>query len=365
MTRSPQTPEHHHFHAPTRVSTQSRHLIKLHSLRDKLGLTPEAPLDHQALIHDEDGKELWWPHIRYLLREPFAEFWGTFVMILFGDGVVAQVVLTAGDKGAPGGDGFGNYQSISWCWGIGVMLGIYVAGDSGGFLNPAITFSSCLYRGLPWKRFPIYFVAQFLGGMLGSAVVYANYYGAIDNYEGKGIRTVPPAPTATAGIFCTYPAAFLTKGQQFVSEFITSSILMFCIMALKDDFNVGAMGKNTGSTALFPLALFFLIFGLGAAFGEQTGYAINLARDLAPRLMSYIVGYGPEVWSAGDYYFWVPCVASFVGCVFGGGLYDLFIYAGPESPFNKPAFGLKAVAGKFKRSEGRKKWGDTERQMVA
>ena len=79
------------------------------------------------------------------------------------------------------------------------MLGIYVAGDSGGFLNPAITFTNCLYRGLPWKRFPIYLIAQFLGGMLGSAVVYANYYGAIDNFEGKGIRTAPPAPTVSGG----------------------------------------------------------------------------------------------------------------------------------------------------------------------
>ena len=113
---TPSTVQHGHnlFHTPQRMSTQSRHLTKLQSLRDRLGLTPEAPLDDQALVHDEDGKELWWPHIRYLLREPFAEFWGTFVMILFGDGVVAQVLLTTGSKTAPGGDGFGNYQSISW-----------------------------------------------------------------------------------------------------------------------------------------------------------------------------------------------------------------------------------------------------------
>ena len=77
---TPSTVQHGHnlFHTPQRMSTQSRHLTKLQSLRDRLGLTPEAPLDDQALVHDEDGKELWWPHIRYLLREPFAEFWGTF-----------------------------------------------------------------------------------------------------------------------------------------------------------------------------------------------------------------------------------------------------------------------------------------------
>ena len=105
------------------------------------------------------------------------------------------------------------------------------------------------------------------------------------------------------GVFCTYPQAFLTKTSQFFSEFITATILMFVIFALKDESNRGAMGK-TGAGPFFPLALFFLIFGLGACFGFETGYAINLARDFGPRLMSYAVGYGHEVWSAGDYYFW-------------------------------------------------------------
>ena len=79
------------------------------------------------------------------------------------------------------------------------MLGIYVAGDSGGFLNPAITFCFCFYRNLPWRRFPIYMFAQVLGAFLGSGVVYANYFAAIDNLEGQGRRTVPPSDTATAG----------------------------------------------------------------------------------------------------------------------------------------------------------------------
>lgn len=95
----------------------------------------------------------------------------------------------------------------------------------------------------------------------------------------------------------------MTKTSQFFSEFITATILMFVIFALKDESNRGAMGK-TGAGPFFPLALFFLLFGLGACFGFETGYAINLARDFGPRLMSYAVGYGPEVWSAGGYYFW-------------------------------------------------------------
>lgn len=114
------------------------------------------------------------------------------------------------------------------------MLGIYVAGDSGAYLNPAITFCNCLYRSLPWRRFPIYFVAQILGGFVGSGIVYANYISAIDYVEGHKVRTVPPAPNATAAIFCTYPQSFLTKTSQFFSEVIASTLLMFVIFALKD-----------------------------------------------------------------------------------------------------------------------------------
>ena len=161
-------------------------------------------------------------------------------MVMFGDGSVAQVLLSTGQTTAPGGMGFGSYQSISWGWGLGVMLGIYVAGDSGAYLNPAITFSNCLYRQLPWRRFPMYFLAQFLGGFVGSGIVYANYISGIDWFEGgHGIRTVPPGKHATAGIFCTYPQPFVTKASQFFSEFIASTVLMFVIFALKDPSNNG------------------------------------------------------------------------------------------------------------------------------
>ena len=118
------------------------------------------------------------------------------------------------------------------------MLGLYVAGDSGAYLNPAITFCNCLYRQLPWRRFPVYLIAQLLGGFVGSGIVYANYISAIDWFEG-GQRTVPPAKKATAGIFCTYPQPFVTKASQFFSEFIASALLMFVIFALKDPSNNG------------------------------------------------------------------------------------------------------------------------------
>lgn len=204
----------------------------------------------------------------------------------------------------------------------------------------------------------------------------ANYKSAITQFEGgPDIRTVPGfSENATAGIFCTYPAEFMTRTGMFFSEFIASTILMFCIYSLQDNGNLGA-GNLT------PLGLFFVIFGIGACFGWETGYAINLARDfgmpsqfplpfpffayinpfpwfsqhemraattnlfrIGPRLMSYALGYGHEVWSAGGYYFWIPMVAPFLGCLFGGWLYDVFIFTG-DSPINTPWWGFKRMFG--------------------
>lgn len=210
-------------------------------------------------------------------------------------------------------------------------------------------------------------LAQTLGAMCASAVVYGNYKSAIDTFEGgPDIRTVPGySDHASAGIFCTYPAPFMTRTGMFFSEVVSSTILMFMIYALKDEGNIGA-------GPLIPLCLFFLIFGIGACFGWETGYAINFARDFGPRLVSYMLGYGMNVWRAGGYYFWIPMVApvrlpslypsllwmltmhaQFIGCTLGGWLYDMFLYTG-ESPINTDVAGL-ARLGKLNR----KTWSNT------
>ena len=218
------------------------------------------------------------------------------------------------------------------------MLGVYTSGISGAHINPAVTFANCIFRKFPydapeylhvsnadnsirWWELPIYAFAQTFGAFLAGGVVYANYKSAVDYYEGgPNIRTVPGySDHASAGIFCTYPQPFMTRTGMFFSEFVASTLLMFLIYVLKDDANLGAGN-------LVPLGLFFIIFGIGACFGWETGYAINLARDFGPRLMSYFLGYGMytdnkplesfetwanivtlghEVWAAGGYYFWV------------------------------------------------------------
>ena len=170
------------------------------------------------------------------------------------------------------------------------MLGVYTSGISGAHINPAVTFANCVFRKFPWKMFLPYAFAQVLGAMCASGIVYANYRSAIDVYEGgANIRTVPGySDHPTAGIFCTYPQPFMTRTGMFFDEFIGSTLLMFLIYVLKDDANLGA-------GPLTPLGLFFIIFGIGACWGWETGYAINMARDFGPRLMSYFLGYGHEV----------------------------------------------------------------------
>ncbi|KAN0096895.1 aquaglyceroporin like protein [Hyaloscypha variabilis] len=300
--------------------------------RNTIGQLPYAEhgalVDHVVPQNDlvQAQPDLLWNKIRRQFREALSEFFGTFILVLFGNGVNAQVVLSGGTKG--------DWQSICWGWGIGVMLGVYTGGISGAHLNPAVTLSNCLYRKFPWRKFPIYLVAQTIGALCASAVVYANYKSAIDVFEGgPHIRTVPGySDTATAGIFSTYPAKYLTTTGQFFDELIGSAVLMFMIYALKDEGNIGA-GNLT------PLGLFFVVFGIGTSFGSQTNFAINSARDFGPRLMTYMLGYGPQVWTSGNYYFWVPVVAPLLGCALGGWLYDMFLFTG-DSPINTEFAGL-------------------------
>ncbi|PLN77216.1 aquaporin-like protein [Aspergillus taichungensis] len=291
------------------------------------------------------------------------------ILVLFGDGAIAQVTLSGGSRG--------NYQSISWAWGLGILLGTYTSTRSGSHLNPAITFTNCLLRPSthPWSILPVYTLAQTLGAIIAATLIYANYHSAIDVHEGRlHGRSVPitsfssamigsnamAMSNATAGIFSTYPAPFMTRSDAFFSESLASAILMFLVFVSKDvaypppppppSHSPSLHSTDPATTnhiphtnpkeetgrgdLILPLGLFFTVFGIGASFGWETGYAMNLARDFGPRLVSCMVGYGREVWTAGGYYFWIPMVAPFVGCIIGGSTYDLFLYAGTESPLS-------------------------------
>jgi MIP family channel proteins len=248
--------------------------------------------------------------LRGIWRESAAELLGTFVLIVFGTGVVAEVVLSRRDLGTP--------LTIHLAWGLAVTMGVYVAaGVSGAHLNPAVTLTFAALRGFPWRKLPAYVVAQMIGAFCGAAVTFLTYREAFTAFDG-GVRQVS-GPLATAGIFATYPQPFLSVFPGgFVDQVVGTALLMLCIFAFADRRNAG---PATGGPALVGA----LVAVIGMAFGFNAGYAINPARDLGPRLFTFLAGWGSDVFRAGGGWWWVPIVAPCLGGVLGGVVYDLFV----------------------------------------
>ncbi len=158
-------------------------------------------------------------------REALAEFLGTFVLIAFGAGVVAQNVLSRGANGS--------YLAINIGWGIAVTLGCYVAGGvSGAHLNPAVTLAVAVHRGFPWRKVPAYVAGQLAGAFTGAAVAFFTYREAFDAFDG-GVRQVG-GPQGTAGIFATYPQPFLSLAGGFVDQVVGTALLLAVVFALGD-----------------------------------------------------------------------------------------------------------------------------------
>ena len=244
------------------------------------------------------------------MREAAAEFLGTFVLIAFGAGVVAQTVLSK--------DVNGSYLAINIGWGLGVTFGIYTAaGVSGAHLNPAVTLALAVHRGFPWSKVLPYALAQTAGAFAGSALVFATYREAWSAFDG-GTRMVEGA-TATAGVFATYPQPYLSIAGGFVDQVVGTLLLMAGVLAVTDQKNAAPPGY------LVAPVVGLLVVAIGVAFGFNAGYAINPARDLGPRLFTAGAGWGPGVFTAGGGWWWVPVAAPCVGAVLGAWLYDVFI----------------------------------------
>ncbi|SJX62038.1 related to channel protein [Sporisorium reilianum f. sp. reilianum] len=298
----------------------------------------ERGYSEEQEISDDDEYEFpnKWAAIRYKLREPFAEFLGCFMLMVFGNGINCQVVVSKlYDPSAAKGD----YLSISFGWGVGVAMGVWVAGGiSGGMINPAVTIALAIFRKFPWKKVPVYIVAQILGCLMGSLCIYGLYV--------NPIRVVDPNQTeVTASLFTTYPAEFLrqpsTRMSAFYNEFFASTILLIVILAIGDSSN------TPPPDGLAPLVLLWLIWSLGACLGWQTAYAVNPARDLGPRLMLYIVGYSPDIlWTFNAWYWlWTPVLATISGAIMGCIVYDTLCYTGGDSPINRKAKNHAAALG--------------------
>jgi len=246
---------------------------------------------------------------RTLIGELSAEFAGTMILILFGVGVVAQVVT---------GDGaLGDHDSIAWAWGLGVMLGVYTAARiSGAHLNPAVTLALAVFRGFEWRKVMPFALAQTAGAFVAALLVRWAYSEAIAGVD-------PGHTIATQGIFSTLPgngALDISLSSALLDQVIGTAVLLFLVMAITD-------ARNNAPTAWFaPVAVGLVVVAIGMAWGTNAGYAINPARDFGPRLASFITGYG-TAWEApgGSLYFWVPIIGPLVGGLLGAAAYQLLI----------------------------------------
>ena len=242
-----------------------------------------------------------------LKQELLAEFLGTFTLVVFGVASVAQVVLSEGKTGG--------FLSINLGWGLAVAMGVYVAGGvTGAHLNPAVTLALAVRRGFAWSKIFPYWIAQILGGFTGSVVVFIAYRDAFNAFDG-GTRIIL-GEKATAGIFATYPQPFLSTLGGVIDQTVGTALLVLVILALIDS-------RNTAPSAnMAPLVIGLLVVLIGMTFGFNSGYAVNPARDLGPRLFTLVGGWGTEVFSVANHWFWVPIAGPLLGGVLGAVTYD-------------------------------------------
>lgn len=256
-----------------------------------------------------------------VVGEMIAEFFGTMILILFGVGVVAQVV-TAAPEGS-----LGDHDSISWSWGIGVTLGIYVAARlSGAHLNPAVTIALATFNGFSWRKVAPFIAAQTAGAFVAAIIVRFTY--------SERISAIDPDHTIlTQGIYSTLPGNGTPGFGQttaFFDQIVGTAILVFVIFALTNAIN------NPPLANMGPFIIGLLVVGIGMAWGSNAGYAINPARDFGPRLASWITGYGDAMLDQnGNFYAWLPIVAPIIGGLIGAALFK-FLIAG-YLPFDEDA----------------------------
>lgn len=290
--------------------------------------SPSSPIHLSGLQREPNT----WAKLRYLYREELAEFFGTFLILIFGAGVECQVNLHYHASATREIAAFGSYFEGRLAWAAGVAMAVWVAGGiSGGHCNPSVTIALALFRGFPKRKILPFVMAQTLGATLASLLVYANNFTAIDKFQGGGgVRTVK-GTGSTAGMFFTLPAAELSYSSAFYSEFFATGILLFMVFALADTANLKP------PKGVQPFAMFIVLLGIGSSLGYNTGYAINGARDTGPRIALWLVGYGSEVWTHDRWYWlWNPWSSSILGGIAGAATYDAFLYTGLDSPVNKP-----------------------------
>lgn len=276
--------------------------------------------------------------------ELVAECVGTFVLICFGDGVVAMAVaaLNQSGRGSQIFAASGDWLIIGWGWGLAVAFAVYVAGGvSGAHINPAVTLAFAVRRDFPWRKVPGYVAAQVLGAFLGALLVYIVYKAAIDSFErANHITRGDSNSVPTFSIFATFPAPyFKTWIGPFIDQVVGTAFLVAFVFAVVDAINQPVRAN------LAPVVIGLAVVAIGLSFGANAGYAINPARDFGPRLLALFAGWG-KVALPGDYgnlstYFWIPIVGPLLGGVIGASVYDFAIHHVLVARGETPAAGVE------------------------
>jgi len=246
------------------------------------------------------------------IRIFLAEFLGTAFLVCLGDGSVAQMVLSK--------KGNGDFFTVNVAFAFAIAFGVYISGSvSGGHINPAVTLVMCAAGNTRWILLPVYWAAQYLGGIFGAAIIFWVYHSAINIHDG-GALTVPGI-NGTAGIFATYPAGdFVSSWDGFVDQMVGTAILLLVVFTVTDKANLEM------PSYIAPVIIGFAVGLIGMSFGFNAGFALNPARDLGPRIFTSFAGYGSGVFSFRDYnWFWVPIIGPHVGAFVGYAFYKLFI----------------------------------------
>jgi glycerol uptake facilitator protein len=221
----------------------------------------------------------------------------------------------------------GDWLLITWGWAIAVTFGVYVAGGiTGAHLNPAVTLAFAVRGDFPWRKVPMYWVAQIVGAFVGAALVFLVYHDAISSYEAANKITRGAASSVTTfSIFATFPAPYFHGGWigPLIDQIVGTAFLLMFVAALTDRRNLAPLGNLT------PWLVGLAVAAIGMSYGANAGYAINPARDFGPRLFAAIAGWGdvalPGNGSGFSFYFWIPIIGPLVGGVLGILVYDFFI----------------------------------------
>jgi glycerol uptake facilitator protein len=254
---------------------------------------------------------------RTLSHQLWAEFVGTAILIIFGDGAVANVLY------APRlGQGGYNWDTIALGWGFAVVMAVYVAGGiTGAHINPAVTLAAITRRTLSVTRGVLYIAAQIVGAFAGALIVWLVYQGSFANDGFKNVFYTAPAAGYENMVF-----------TQYFTEIIGTFFLVLFIYAIVDRVRNVGPGAN-----LWPFMVGMAVLAIGLSVGGPTGYAINPARDLGPRVFAALVANDTAAFSGT--YFLVPILGPLVGGVAGAWFYDFLVrpfLPGREQPLPEP-----------------------------